>query len=352
MKKTTYQIFVVIFSFTMLLAASCGREIDPVDTTALTTSETTASFTWALTSASATSEETTSDQIKLEEAEQAARDAAEALTKKVVMRGTVRDTGTFKNLVYFGETVAPEEITTHGCTILGDLRAFPITDAATGQALTWDDLRDGDYVAVETNGVIAESAPGQMFTVYSVTRLSRLCLEGTITAVNADGSITIACEDGKSRTVAQKHYYVRTKQFDIEGMRVGDRVRLDLNALDETEVYALHLIDRPIEIPEDTVTVTETLLVIMSGNMKDIWTVRDLGYDITQYRWDEKTGMLLFDGDAVFSVQNIFYDTDGTLRPVGQLRPGDLITVTYSGLLTESEPPYFVNIYQITRVAK
>ena len=291
----------------------------------------------------------TAEQIKLEEAQQAARDAAEALTKKVVMRGTVRDTGTFKNLVYFGETVAPEEITTHGCTILGDFRAFPITDAATGQALTWDDLRDGDYVAVETDGVIAESAPGQMFTVYSVTRLSRLCLEGTVTAVTSDG-VTVACEDGKSRTVSLNQYYVRTVRFDIESLRVGDKVRLDLNALDETEVYALHLIDRKAVIPEGAVT--ETLLVIQPGNMREIWTVRDLDYDTTQLHWDKETGFLLFDGDAVFSVKNIFHDTDGTVRPVSQLQPGDLITITYSGQLTESEHPCFAEIHQITCVTE
>ena len=291
----------------------------------------------------------TAEQIKIEEAEQAAWEAVEALNKKVVLRGTVRDFGTFRNLVYLGETVAPEEVGFHGCTILGGREAFPITDAATGQSLTWDDLQDGDYVAVECINVIATTAPGQMHTVYSVTRLSRLCLEGTVTAVTSDG-VTVACEDGKSRTVSLNQYYVRTVQFDMTSLRVGDKVRLDLNALDETEVYALHLIDRKAVIPEGAVT--ETLLVITSGNMKDIWTVRDLNYDTTQLHWDKETGLLLFDGDAVFSVKNIFHDTDGTLRPVRQLQPGDLITVTYSGQLTESEHPCFAEIYQITRVAE
>ena len=294
----------------------------------------------------------TAEQIKIEEAEQAeqaARNAAEVLTKKVVLRGTVRDFGTFRNLVYLGETVAPEEISFHGCTILGGREAFPITDAATGQTLTWDDLQDGDYVAVETNGVIAESAPGQMHTVYSVTRLSRLCLEGTVSAVTPE-SVTVACEDGVSRTVLVAQYYVRTVRFDIASLRVGDTVRLDLNALDETEVFALHLIDRNAAIPEGAVT--ETLLVIQPGNMREIWTVRDLDYDITQLHWDEKTGMLLFDGDAVFSVKNIFHDTDGTVRPVSQLRPGDLISITYSGQLTGSEYPCFAEIYQITCVTE
>ena len=291
----------------------------------------------------------TAEQIKIEEAEQAARDAVEALNKKVVLRGTVRDFGTFRNLVYLGETVAPEEVGFHGCTILGGREAFPITDAATGQALTWEDLQDGDYVAVECINVIATTAPGQMHTVYSVTRLSRLCLEGTVTAMTPNGVI-VACEDGKSRTVSLNQYYVRTVQFDIESLRVGDKVRLDLNALDETEVYALHLIDRNAVIPEGAVT--ETLLVIQPGNMREIWTVRDLDYDTTQLHWDEKTGVRLFDGDAVFSVKNIFHDTDGTLRPVRQLQPGDLITITYSGQLTESEHPCFAEIYQITRVAE
>ena len=290
----------------------------------------------------------TAEQIKIEEAEQAARDAVEALNKKVVLRGTVRDFGTFRNLVYLGETVAPEEIDYFVCTSITTKNAV-ITDAATGQTLTWDDLRDGDYVAVETNGVIAETAPGQMHTVYSVTRLSRLCLEGTVTAVTPDG-VTVACEDGVSRTVSVTQYYVRTVRFDIESLRVGDTVRLDLNALDETEVYALHLIDRNAVIPEGAVT--ETLLVMLSGNMKDIWTVRDLDYDTTQLHWDKETGLLLFDGDAVFSVKNIFHDTDGTVRPVSHLQPGDLITVTYSGQLTESEHPCFAEIYQIIRVAE
>jgi hypothetical protein len=270
------------------------------------------------------------------------------LNKKVVLRGTVRDFGTFRNLVYLGETVAPEEIDYFACTNISTKNAV-ITDAATGQALTWDDLQDGDYVAVETNGVIAETAPGQMHTVYSVTRLSRLCLEGTVTAVTSEG-VTVACEDGKSRTVSLKQYYVRTVRFDIESLRVGDTVRLDLNALDETEVYALHLIDRNAVIPEGAVT--ETLLVMLSGNMKDIWTVRDLDYDTTQLHWDKETGLLLFDGDAVFSVKNIFHDTDGTVRPVSHLQPGDLITITYSGQLTESEHPCFAEIHQITRVAE
>ena len=188
-----------------------------------------------------------------------------------------------------------------------------------------------------------------MHTVYSVTRLSRLCLEGTVTAVTSDG-VTVACEDGKSRTVSLNQYYVRTVQFDMTSLRVGDKVRLDLNALDETEVYALHLIDRNAVIPEGAVT--ETLLVIQPGNMREIWTVRDLDYDTTQLHWDEKTGVRLFDGDAVFSVKNIFHDTDGTVRPVRQLHPGDLITITYSGQLTESEHPCFAEIYQITRVAE
>ena len=281
------------------------------------------------------------------EADRAAQDALDTLTRKVVLRGTVREYGISK-LVFLDETIAPEEIDYFACTSITTKNAV-ITDAATGQTLTWDDLRDGDYVAVETNGVIAETAPGQMHTVYSVTRLSRLCLEGTVTAVTSEG-VTVACEDGKSRTVSLKQYYVRTVQFDIESLRVGDTVRLDLNALDETEVYALHLIDRNAVIPEGAVT--ETLLVMLSGNMKDIWTVRDLDYDTTQLHWDKETGMLLFDGDAVFSVKNIFHDTDGTLRPVSHLQPGDLITITYSGQLTESEHPCFADIYQITRVAE
>jgi membrane protein YqaA with SNARE-associated domain len=112
------------------------------------------------------------------EADRAAQAALDALTRKVVLRGTVREFGVSK-LVWLGETVAPEEINYFACTSISTKNAV-ITDAATGQALTWDDLQDGDYVAVETNGVIAETAPGQMHTVYSVTRLRRLCLAGTV----------------------------------------------------------------------------------------------------------------------------------------------------------------------------
>ena len=282
------------------------------------------------------------------EADRAAQDALDALTRKVVLRGTVREFGTSK-LVWLGETAAPEEIQYHGCTRVR-MYDVPITDAATGQALTWADLRDGDYVAVEGSGGIAETAPSQWDTIYSVTRLNRLCLEGTVSAVTPEG-VTVAFEDGKSRTVSVKQYYVRSVRFDVSSLLVGDRVRLDVNAADEAEVYALHLIDREDAVHKEAVeVVTETFRVTKVGGM-DVWMVRDLAYDATQIRFDE-TGVVVFDGDVAFDVKRVFYDTDGSIRPASQLRQGDLITVAYSGLATKFEPATFVTIHRITRVAE
>ena len=160
--------------------------------------------------------------------------------------------------------------------------------------------------------------------------------------------VTVACEDGKTRTVSVKQYYVRGVRFDMASLLVGDRVRLDVNAADEAEVYALHLIGREAASPEGAVT--ETFLVTMVGGT-EIRMVRDLTYDATQIRFDEN-GVAVFDGDAAFDVKRVFYDIDGSIRPVSQLRQGDLITVTYSGMAMEFEPATFQTIHRITRVAE
>lgn len=280
------------------------------------------------------------------EAEQAAQAVFEALTKPYTLRGTVRVFESGAKLIWFGETVAPEDINYFSCTTVGGLD-YTITDAATEQTLTWDDLQDGDYVAVEGSGGIAESGPSQWYGVRSITRLARLCHEGTVSAVAPDG-VTITLRDGTSRRVSVEVYYVSGVRFDIDSLAVGDTVRLDVNALDETEVYALHLLDRETQIPAGAVT--ETFRVRIVTGM-DIYLVRDLTYDTTQIHIDEK-GIEIQDGDVSFDVKRIFYDTDGSVRSVKQLRRGDLITVTYSSLVTEFDPAEFETIYQIIRVVE
>ena len=258
------------------------------------------------------------------EADRAAQDALDALTRKVVLRGTVREFGTSK-LVWLGETAAPEEIQYHGCTRVR-MYDVPITDAATGQALTWADLRDGDYVAVEGSGGIAETAPSQWDTIYSVTRLNRLCLEGTVSAVTPEG-VTVAFEDGKSRTVSVKQYYVRSVRFDVSSLLVGDRVRLDVNAADEAEVYALHLIDRESVVPEGAVV--ETFRVVYSHGRE-----------------------IIVEGDISFTTKQIFYDIDGSVRARNNLRSGDMLTIAHDGNVTGGDPYLFGTIYRIDRVSK
>lgn len=258
------------------------------------------------------------------EADRAAQDALDALTRKVVLRGTVREFGTSK-LVWLGETAAPEEIDYFACTRINTKNAV-ITDAATGQALTWADLRDGDYVAVEGSGGIAETAPSQWDTIYSVTRLNRLCLEGTVSAVTPEG-VTVVCEDGKSRTVSVKQYYVRGVRFDVSSLLVGDRVRLDVNAADEAEVYALHLIGRESVIPEGAVI--ETFRVVYSHGRE-----------------------IIVEGDISFTTKQIFYDIDGSVRARTNLRSGDMLTIAHDGNVTGGDPYLFGTIYRIDRVSK
>ncbi len=285
----------------------------------------------------------TIEQIKIEQAAQAALDA---MNKLYTLRGTVRVFGTGSKLVWFGETSAPEEIDYFACTRVGGPQ-YTITDAATGQVLTWGDLQDGDYVAVTGSGGIAESAPAQWYGIQSITRLARLCHEGRVSAIDADG-VTVALEDGSARRVSVETYYVSGTRFDIAALQVGDRVRLDVNAQDETEVYALHLLDRESQIPDDAVT--ETFRVsIVSGTR--VYMMRDLNCDASYHRFDEQ-GVAIYDGDVSFDVKRVFYDTDGGVHPAKRIRQGDLITVIHSGVMTEAEPAEFATIYRIIRVTE
>ena len=278
----------------------------------------------------------TAAQIK---AEQAAQAALEALTKVRVERGTVRVLANGNKRVWLGETSAPEEIGYFSCVIVGG-RNMTITDAATGQMLTWDDLQDGDYVAIEGSGAIASTAPAQWDNVKRITRLSRVTIPCTVSAVG-EGEVTLLTADGTARTVSADAYYLRGERLEIDSLAVGDTVRLDVNALDENEVYALHLIDREVQIPEDAVR--ETFRVnIVSGTR--VYMVRDLSYDTTQIPFDED-GAVIYDGDVSFDRKQIFYDSDGSVRSAKQIRQGDLIIVVYSGA-------DFETVYQIIRKAE
>ena len=259
------------------------------------------------------------------EAEEAAKQAADVWTQRIIMRGTVKVFNGSKG-VWFGETAAPDEITYFARTLL-NVRNAVITDAATGQSLTWDDFRDGDYVAVETNGVIAATAPGQMDTVYSITRLSRASAEATVTAISSDG-IELDMADGSVRRVAVDRFYVRGVKLDIAMLCVGDTVRLDCNAMDTEEIYALHLLDRKAEVPKGAVT---GKYVVNGVSGREI---------------------MLGSGDIIIPVDLLFYDTDGSVRTANRLRAGDVIDITHNGVLTGSEPAQFGTIYKIIRVVE
>jgi hypothetical protein len=155
-------------------------------------------------------------------------------------------------------------------------------------------------------------------------------------------------EDGTTRRVTLTQYYVSGVRFDISTLQIGDTVRLDVNAHDETEVYALHLLAREVQIPEEAVT--ETFRVsIVSGTR--VYLVRDLNYDASYHRFDEQ-GAVIYEGDTSFDVDRIFYDADGSVRSAKIIRGGDLVTVIYSGILTETEPSEFVSVYKIMRVTE
>ena len=285
----------------------------------------------------------TAAQLKAEAAAQA---VLEALNKAYTLRGTVRVFDNGSKLVWLGETTVPEEIDYFSCTSVGGSDCA-VTDAATGQILTWDDLADGDYVAVTGSGGIAETGPMKWPGVMSITRLARLCHEGTVSAVASDG-ITVMLEDGTTRRVTVTQYYVSGVRFDISTLQIGDTVRLDVNAHDETEVYALHLLSREVQIPEEAVT--ETFRVsIVSGTR--VYLVRDLNYDASYHRFDEQ-GAVIYEGETSFDVDRIFYDADGSVRSAKIIRGGDLVTVIYSGILTETEPSEFVSVYKIMRVTE
>lgn len=259
------------------------------------------------------------------EADRAAQDAADIFSRKIIMRGTVRVFENGSRLVWFGETSAPEEIQYHRCTRVR-IYDIPITDAATGQTLTREDLRDGDYVAVETNGAIVETAPGQMDTVYSITRLSKRSDVGTVTAVETECA-TVRLSDGSTATVAVDKYFVRGVQFDPESLLVGDTVQLDRNALDPDEVYALHLLDRESVVPEGAVI--ETFRVVYSHGRE-----------------------IIVEGDISFTTKQIFYDTDGSVRARNNLRSGDMLTIAHDGNVTGGDPYLFGTIYRIDRISE
>ena len=264
------------------------------------------------------------EQIKAE-AEQAALTAINGMMQKILMRGTVRELENGKKLVLFGETFSLEEFKYHACTALKGYFDLSITDAATAQTLIWDDLRDGDYVAVETNGVIAED--GQMTTVYGITRLSFASMIGTVSALE-NGGVTITAADGAVRTVSPDRYYICGVCFDVDSLQVGDTVRLDFDASDTDEIYALHLIDRSPSVPE--VIFTEVYRVIHTSG-----------------------SLITVEGDIAFDTENrIFYDTDGCLRSVHEIRRGDLLRMNHNGKIDGGDPYLFGEIYRIERVTE
>lgn len=236
--------------------------------------------------------------------------------------GIVRVFENKMKMVWFGMTSAPEEISYFSCTMLS-LRGVPITDAVTGQSLTWGDLQDGDLVAVISDGRILESAPSQMPVVYAVKRLQRASTEATVSEIRG-GEVTLRMDDGGSRTVTLKRFYVRGVEMEPEHLCVGDRVQLDVNAADPEEVYALHLLAREVTVPEGAV--------------------------IGTYRVTQSNGMntVLEDG-IVLDHKQICFRADGTpvaLR-LGIVSPNRMVTVYHNGTLTGSEPARFGMVYKI-----
>lgn len=252
------------------------------------------------------------------------RETVNAMMQRIVMRGTMREFENGRKLVWFGETMSPEEIEYHEATLVNDSVTISITDAATGQSLSWDDLQDGDYVAVEMNGVIEEAGKR---IVYGITRLSRASMDGTVSAIE-NGNVTITAPDGVVRTVTVDGYYIRGVRLDVDSLQIGDVVRLDFNALDTEEIYALHLVDR-------TPTVLEVMLT-------------------ETYRVTRTAGALItVEGDIAFDTENkIFYDVDGSVRSVHGIRSGDLLRITHDGQIDGGDPYLFGEIYRIERVTE
>ena len=261
-----------------------------------------------------------------EAAEQAVREALEVRMRPVLSRGTI---GTLENgtmLVWLGETLDPAELG-YIAAAHNSVSCAIITDAVTGQTLTWGDLRYGDYIAIKTNGIIDGAAPGQMAAVYDITRLYTASMEGMVSDIR-DGTVTVTNAYGTARTVSVDGYCVHGVRLDPDSLRVGDKVRLDFNARDENEVYALHLLERASVMPE--VLFTETYRVThISG------------------------GLITVEGDIAFETTNqILFDVDGSPCSVHNIRTGDLLGITHNGRIEGGDPYMFSEIYRIERVAE
>lgn len=144
MKKTVYQILAVIFSLTILLA-SCGRESDPADTTALTSDADT-----AISTSVATTPEETAPQIAAEQTETIPEGA---LTSRLRVTAVGAD-----GVIYLGDIV------------IGAGHDF--YDADGNKLPVKGNIAVGDWLEIIHDPVMTPSIPTWFGQIYRITRVA------------------------------------------------------------------------------------------------------------------------------------------------------------------------------------